>query len=391
MLAVIETHPIQYRAPVYRTLSTELGIPITVIYGSDFSVIGYQDKEFGTKFAWDTDLLSGYDSQFLSKVKMGGSQSFETVSSQGLTAVLRKIQPKALLITGYNHRLYQAAFYEAWRANYPILFRAETTDHAQKRNLFNAEIRNFILRSVYKRCTKLLYIGQHSKAHFQRLGCLEQQLIFSPYCISTNPFQCSEVDRANLRHVTRQNLGIKDTQIVLLFSGKLSSRKRPDLLLQAVKQLSTEVRSQIVVLFLGDGELKTLLDNMARSLPSVTTYFLGFQNQTQLSRYYHASDFLVLPSQHSETWGLVVNEALHHGLPTIVSQAVGCMPDLINIGVTGDIFETDSAQSLSQSIERCLSLIDKPEIRDKCRQQVSAYSVDKASEGIAKAYRETVA
>lgn len=59
MLAVIDTHPIQYRAPVYRTLSTEIGIPITVIYGSDFSVVGYQDKEFGAKFAWDTDLLSG--------------------------------------------------------------------------------------------------------------------------------------------------------------------------------------------------------------------------------------------------------------------------------------------------------------------------------------------
>lgn len=400
MLAVIETHPIQYRAPVYRTLSNQFGIPIIVIYGSDFSIIGYKDKEFGTKFAWDIDLISGYPSQFLSQVKTGGAQSFETVSSQGLTAVLQKINPKALLITGYNHRLYQAAFYHAFINKYPILFRGETTDHAQQRNLFKAGIRNSFLHYIYRRCSKLLYIGQYSKAHFQRLGCSDEKLIFSPYCISTSPFQCNEVDRDKLRQITRQSLDITDTQIVLLFSGKLSARKRPDLLLQAVKQLPPEIRSQIVVLFLGDGELNTVLKDLAYSSPAITTHFLGFQNQTQLSRYYHTADFLVLPSQNSETWGLVVNEALHHGLPAIVSQAVGCTPDLVNPGVTGDIFETGSAQSLAQAIERCLgksrsastlSLIGRPDIQRECRQKVSAYSVEKAAEGIAIAYKEITA
>ncbi len=32
MLAVIETHPIQYRAPVYRALANQLQVPLTVIY-----------------------------------------------------------------------------------------------------------------------------------------------------------------------------------------------------------------------------------------------------------------------------------------------------------------------------------------------------------------------
>ncbi len=46
-LAVIETHPIQYHAPVYRHLQTSLGISVTAIYASDFSVAGYRDHEFG--------------------------------------------------------------------------------------------------------------------------------------------------------------------------------------------------------------------------------------------------------------------------------------------------------------------------------------------------------
>jgi glycosyltransferase involved in cell wall biosynthesis len=389
MLTVIETHPIQYRAPVYQILSSQFGIPITVIYGSDFSVVGYQDQEFGAKFAWDIDLLSGYSSHFLSQVKNGEMHSLETISDKGLIGVLEKIEPKALLLTGYNHRLYRAAFYQACRGKYPIIFRGETSDHARKRSPIKAKLRDSILSLMYRRCAKLLYIGEYSKAHFQRLGCLDQQLIFSPYCINTSPFHCHEVDRTYLRQNTRQNLGIADTKIVLLFSGKLSSRKRPDLLLQAVKQLSPEIRSQIVVIFLGDGELKTQLENFARSSPAITAHFLGFQNQTQLSRYYHSADLLVLPSWYSETWGLVVNEALHHGLPAIVSQAVGCAPDLVNPGVTGDIFETDSVLSLSEAIKRSLSLIHRYDIRIKCRQKVSAYSIDKAAEGIARAYRET--
>ena len=61
---IIETHPIQYHAPVWQYLNQVLGIPVTVVYGSDFSVEGYRDKEFGISIAWDADLLEGYKSIF---------------------------------------------------------------------------------------------------------------------------------------------------------------------------------------------------------------------------------------------------------------------------------------------------------------------------------------
>src|SRR5206468_4280118 len=127
----------------------------------------------------------------------------------------------------------------------------------------------------------------------------------------------------------------------------------------------------------------------AQRLRLVKVHFLGFQNQTHLSRYYHSADILVLPS-HSETWGLVVNEALHHGLPCIVSDGVGCAPDLLDRGVTGEIHETGSAQSLAMAIQRALALIGRSEIREKCREKVRGYTVEKAAAGIARAYRAAV-
>lgn len=385
-LAVIETHPIQYHAPIYRLLEREFDIPVTAVYGSDFSVVGYHDLEFQTKFAWDTDLLSGYTSLFLSRVSQGGADSPGRVSTQGLKGVLQSLAPKAVLVVGYSPRFHQMAFYQSWAAGYPILFRGETTDHASQRSALKSWCRDRALRWVYQQCGRLLYVGQQSYQHFKRLGCPDEKLVFSPYCVDTGPFELDESARVRLRFIVRRQLGITDGQTVLLFSGKLSERKRPELLLLAVKALPPEIRQGVIVLFLGSGRLLEALKELAGSPPAVRAHFFGFQNQRKLSQYYHAADLLVLPSRHSETWGLVINEALHHGLPCVASDAVGCTEDLIDVGVTGEVFETGSLQGLVLAFQRALALKGRLEIRQKCREKVGNYTVGKAAEGIARAY-----
>src|SRR5215469_18641369 len=94
-LVAIETHPIQYHAPVYRVLQNKFGVPVSVIYGSDFSVKGYLDQEFGSKFAWDMDLVSGYTPIFLSRVTDGGARNVNGVIATGMAAALRKCTPAA--------------------------------------------------------------------------------------------------------------------------------------------------------------------------------------------------------------------------------------------------------------------------------------------------------
>ncbi len=390
MLAVIETHPVQYHAPVYRVLQNTFKIPVTAIYGSDFSIAGYRDPEFQETFAWDTDLLSGYRSVFLSHVSRGGGKTMTEVSVQGMGEKLQELNPRAALLLGYTPYFYQKSFYHLWRSGCPILFRADTADHALKRGVIKNSIRDAMLRWIYKKCFRLLYIGQRSYEHFRRLGCPDEKLVFSPYCVDTAPFQCSEEDRKRLRSKSRDELGVEEQEIALLFSGKLSVRKGPDLLLEAVKNLPPRLRKEVVVLFMGEGELKRKLSDTAKKSPSSRTHFAGFQNQTELSPRYHAADLLIMPSRHSEVWGLVVNEALHHGLPCVVSEAVGCAPDLIEEGITGEIFATDSAKSLAEAIQRALPLVGNPAVRDKCREKVGDYTIQRAAEGISRAYRSIV-
>jgi glycosyltransferase involved in cell wall biosynthesis len=83
----------------------------------------------------------------------------------------------------------------------------------------------------------------------------------------------------------------------------------------------------------------------------VKTHFVGFINQSKLPDYYLASDLVVLPSRRmGETWGLVVNEALHAGCAAVVSEAVGCNQDF-GSWTRVRVVPVDNAAALSTAIE----------------------------------------
>jgi glycosyltransferase involved in cell wall biosynthesis len=388
-LVVVETHPVQYHAPVYRAVTEKHGIPVETIYGSDFSVAGYFDKEFQTQFAWDVNLLAGSNT-FLSKSSHGGAGSVDEVSARGLGAALSRSKAGAVLLTGYQPSFYLSAFYQAWRNRYPILFRAETTDHANTRDFGKARLRDWGLRRLYSLCERVLPIGTRSHDHYRRLGVGAGKIISSPYCVDVTPFRCDEGARAEMRPAKRRELGIGDDDLAILFSGKLSKRKGVYQLIDAVKSMPAACRKRLVLVFLGDGEEKQSLTDLCNREPHLRAEFVGFVNQTGLSPYFHAADLLVLPSIEAETWGLVVNEALHHGLPCVVTDAVGCAPDLVESGVTGEIAAADSSDSLAEAIRRAAAGVKGEDARRLCRDKVSAFSVDAAAQGIAEAYRSVV-
>ena len=76
--------------------------------------------------------------------------------------------------------------------------------------------------------------------------------------------------------------------------------------------------------------------------------FVNLSYQVELALWYACIDALVLPSLRNETWSLVVNEAGIAGKPAIVSDTVGCWPDLIMNGVTGFVFKGGDADGLAR-------------------------------------------
>ncbi len=385
MLAVIETHPVQYHAPVYRALQTRFGVPVTALYGSDFSVKTYRDTEFSAEFRWDTDLLGGYSHRFLSEAIDGREPDLTRLPARGLARELRALAPAATLIAGYSPSFHRHAWYAAWRLGRPILFRGETSDVSRGRGRLLDAARRAALRMAYRSCARVLYIGERSRRHYLAHGVPASRLVFSPYCVDTAAFVMDDEARQALRGAARRHLGIDDSNIVVLFSGKLSARKGVSLLVAAARRLPDAIRRRVVLAFVGDGALREALRAEAAAAPRLTAMFLGFQSQRELSRFYHMADVLALPSLHGETWGLVVNEALHHGLPVIVSDRVGCAPDLVGPD-TGVVCRAGSVDALTEAIAGALRLVGDAGTRVRCRQRVAGYSVEQAAAGIAAAY-----
>lgn len=380
MLVIVETHPIQYHAPVWAAAAAR-GVPLHVVYGADFSVKGHQDPEFQAAVQWNSSLLEGYSSEVLPSGPHGQAADYDGVTSHGLVAALNNLRPTALLSSGYTHRLDRRTVIESWRRRLPLLYRAEANDSALQRTVLKAWSRDLVLRNLYSTMAAVLSIGQEATAHYRRLGVPAKKIFQSPYAVDTTPFQPSENDRQMLRQRTREQLGIEPHSPVVLFSGKLSHRKGVDLLLAAIADIPDHERPVLVLL--GDGALRSHLEQS--TLP-VHRILLGFKPQQQLSPWFHAADLLALPSRHSETWGLVVNEALHHGLPAVVSDAVGSRHDLIHPGFTGEICQRDNPVSLTAALRRCLGYAGTAASRQRCRQTVAGYSIDAAAKGLEQAW-----
>src|SRR4029079_666833 len=117
--------------------------------------------------------------------------------------------------------------------------------------------------------------------------------------------------------------------------GKLVAFKRPLDLIAAASRL--KARGQpIEVIVAGSGPLQAQTIEAA-STAGGRCHMLGFCNQSEMPMAYAAADVLALPSDGRETWGLVANEAIACGRPIVLSDAVGCAPDLAGYGTSGRV------------------------------------------------------
>lgn len=126
-----------------------------------------------------------------------------------------------------------------------------------------------------------------------------------------------------------------------LYVGRLVDVKNVALLIDEFN------RSGKPLTIVGKGELEAELK--AKAKENIT--FRGFVDNKRLGEVYKAHDVFILPS-YSETWGLVVEEALYWGLPVIVSSHVGSSIDMVGDLATGEIFESGSVDSLHAAIAK---------------------------------------
>ncbi|MDB5451908.1 MAG: glycosyltransferase, partial [Caulobacteraceae bacterium] len=228
-----------------------------------------------------------------------------------------------------------------------------------------------------------LYVGQRSRAYYEHYGFPAHRLFFSPHCVDTAAFAAGATPAA--RRALRAEVDASDDSLLLLFAGKLLPFKRPLDLIDIAARLRSR-GSDARAIIAGSGELQAALAERAAAA-AVPLSLLGFRNQSAMPAAYAAADLLVLPSDGRETWGLVCNEALACGRPILVSNAVGCAPDLAD-GVVGRAFATGDADGAADAAASLLS--DPPSPAD-LRARSDAYGLAAAADGVVEAMRVVTA
>lgn len=352
-IAFVQTHPVQYVAPLYRFLNSSGNWQITAFYLSDVSIRGGTDCGFGRDVRWDIDLLAGYEARFVCGAdRRGEPAGFLSMVAPQLIRDIRSGGFDAVIVHGHTPAAMVLAALMAKASRIPVLMRCET-HLGLRRSGLKRLLRRKLIGSLYRQFDAALAIGSANRDFYRAIGVPADRIFPMPYAVDNHRFAAASRLSATERREIRAALGVGDDRPIVLYAAKFQPRKRPDDLLRAAALLNGAcVPFQIAMV--GSGEMERRLRAMARSLGLTNVSFAGFVNQSALPRYYGACDVFVLPSI-DEPWGLVINEAMCAGLPIVASSEIGCVPDLVRDGRNGRLFPAGNIVALADALRELIA------------------------------------
>lgn len=363
---IFATHPIQYQIPIYQKLSTQ--IDLKVIYLLKQTKKGQADAGFGVEFEWDIPLLDGYDYNYLENHSPHPSSSNYNgiiINKSELHQLMSDQSPDIVLINGWFPKGLKQIINYCHQHKIKTICRGDS-NLMMPSNIIKKTLKEVYIRSILRKITAFFYVGNENKKYYLHFGVKENKLFPALHCINTPFFK----DKFN--HLKQRSFNLNSIDIG--FAGKFIAIKNPFLLMDAINKSS--FKNNITIQFIGDGPLKKSIENHAKEL-KLNVNFKGFLNQSEIvEKGYSKIDFLILPSK-SETWGLVINEVMTGGIPTIVSDTVGCHSDLIEEGKTGFTFKNGDALDLANKIDLMIHLlINEPNINQNVLTKIKEYSLE---------------
>ena len=376
-LAIVLSHPIQYYSPWFRWLRANTNLEFRVFYLWNFGVEATLDPQFQTTYAWDVDLLSGYAHEFVpNAARHPSSMEFGGLRNPQLCSRLKTWRPDAILLFGYAYATHLRLIVWSRLHGVPLIFRGDSHFIGRGEPTWSTKL---ALRLLYAQFAAVTYVGHANRDYFRTLGVPERKLVFAPHAVDGALFDPARPEPHAEAAALRHRLGLASTTKVVLFAGKFITAKQPRELLAAFLALS---QSDAALVFVGDGAEKVALVEAARAAPAGRVHFLPFANQSEMPARYLLADIFALPSRGLyETWGLAVNEAMHFGVPCLVSDRVGCQRDLVTDGETGWVFHAEDPAHLREKLATALSA-DLAPFRPRVTQRIANHSYAAAANGL---------
>lgn len=315
-------------------------------------------------------------------------EAVEHVRSRALaervTRWLDDSDPQVVLITGYYYEAMRAAARWAKRKGKVSVFLGDSHWVDRPRTALKEAVKGWWVRRHYDAA---FAAGERTAAYLMRMGFPRERIWTGYDVVDNQAFAAGAAIARAEADALRNRLDLPERYF--LFVGRFAPEKNLLRLLEAYAGYrQTTGRSAWGLVLVGSGPQEPMLRARARELRGVV--FAGFQQIDTLPSYFGLASCLVLPSV-SETWGLVVNEAMAAGLPVLVSHRCGCVPELVRAGLNGYVCDPFDIERMAGLMEVMSSeATDVNNMGEASRQIVALYTPETWAQSLADCIEQTL-
>jgi len=296
---------------------------------------------------WDVDLTSGYHHELVPNwSRRPGTDRFLGLVNPGLGSALRRFRPDVVLSFGYAQA---SLLWLCLTTSLPLMIRGDSHALASPVQLRGLKAR--LRQRALLRATAHLSVGSANRSWLRDQGVADDRIFNATHSVDQVRLKAAASARPHAASDARSRFGIPEQATIASFFGKLESKKQPLELIAAFKRIKSP---DIHLMVVGAGPLEAEARSRAADDPRI--HFTGFVNQSEIPLLMMAVDLIVLPSLGPhETWGMVINEGQCLGKAVLVSDHVGCHPDLVITGTTGWVFPAGDSDRFEATLRDALS------------------------------------
>jgi glycosyltransferase involved in cell wall biosynthesis len=362
-----------YRIPVFNALAQQQGIDLHVVFLAETDPTQRQWLVYKDEIGFSYEVLPSW---------RGRCRGWHVLLNRGMEAALEHFRPNSILCGGYNH----PAFWQAliWAKFHGTHFSAwvESTIQDQRSPV---PLLGFMKEQFVRNCSSFVVPGRSSFEYVKFMGVPAERIHRAPNAVDIKRFARLAASVRERQSEWRTELGLPPRYF--LCAGRIIAEKGVFYLLEAYSRLAPEVRSQVGLVFVGEGIAKSELMKIAGKVNPGRVVFAGFAQRDQLAAFYALAEALVFPTL-SDPWGLVVNEAMACGLPIIATSVAGCTADLVEDGKNGYLVPAMNVEKLVEAMSVLACDMQLASVMGKRSQEIiQGFSPELCAAGLAEAVR----
>jgi glycosyltransferase involved in cell wall biosynthesis len=258
----------------------------------------------------------------------------EKLDKNGLYALVERLQPAAIISSGWMDKEYVAVC-KKYKGKIPVIGSMDNHWHGTPKQQLARLLSPLIIRRYFD---YLWVPGYPQEVYAKKLGFQASNILKGFYSADTELFQSIyQQKKKKPREVKR-----------FLYVGRYIRHKGIYELWDAFAELQQEKENQWELYCLGTGaEWENRKEH-----PGIK--HIGFVQPQEMKKYLLESSVFILPS-HFEPWGVVVHEMAAAGLPLLCSKAVGAASRFLEEGKNGWSFEAGDKDSLKAAMRKMMA------------------------------------